>query len=206
MNDETVTELRQFFAALSDEDRLAIAGALAIGPASAADLAARLDIKPAALVRHLTTLAEAGIARTEQRTGTTAWTLDLDRLRERRKTLLARERLSSPADEPGTPAWERSVLATFFDGERLKDIPASLKKRHVILAWLVNQFDRERRYPERDVNEIIKRHHPDSAELRRALVDYRYMERENGIYWRIDEDHSASEPGSNGSRTVTVLP
>jgi hypothetical protein len=43
----------------------------------------------------------------------------------------------------------------------------------------------DRRYPEREVNEIISRHHPDYASLRRALVDHGLMARDAGTYWRL---------------------
>jgi hypothetical protein len=42
----------------------------------------------------------------------------------------------------------------------------------------------EVRYPEARINELIKRHHPDFATLRRELIGQGLMEREAGIYWR----------------------
>jgi hypothetical protein len=65
-----------------------------------------------------------------------------------------------------------------------KEIPASRKKRLVILKWLVNQFEVGINYPERLVNDILKRYHPDCATLRREFIGYKLMQRENGIYWR----------------------
>jgi hypothetical protein len=49
---------------------------------------------------------------------------------------------------------------------------------------LAKQFEEGRRYPEREVNQIIKRHHPDCATLRRELIGARLMQREKGTYWR----------------------
>jgi hypothetical protein len=57
----------------------------------------------------------------------------------------------------------------------------------VILEWLASEFEVGSTYPERAVNEILRRHHPDYATLRRALVDYGLMQREKGIYWRVVE-------------------
>jgi hypothetical protein len=186
MTSDQSTELQRFFAALSDEERLRVAGALAGREATTQELATLLRMRAQDIAKHLATLANAGLITSTQRGSLTSWSLDVEALREQRKRLLARERVASPADEPGTPEWERSVLSSFFEGERLKEIPANLRKRHVILAWLVERFDRDTRYHEREVNEIIKRHHPDYAALRRELIDHRYMQRENGIYWRID--------------------
>lgn len=35
------------------------------------------------------------------------------------------------------------------------------------------------------INEILGRHHSDYATLRRELIGYQLMERENGFYWRL---------------------
>jgi hypothetical protein len=183
----TATDLRRFFAALSDEERLAIAGMLALRPATVQDLAAELRIKDGAVQRHLTLLVDTGIARMERGDGQAVYRLDVDGLRAQRKALLSRVHVPSPADEPGTSEQERAVLAAFFDGERLKEIPVNLRKRMVVLAWLAERFDRGERYSERQVNEIITRHYPDYAALRRELVDQGFMLRENGVYWRVDE-------------------
>lgn len=191
MDVDPTTELLRFFAALSDEERLRIAGLLAGHEATVQEIATLLQMRPRAVARHLATLADAGLVRSTQRGAPSNWSLDIAALREQRKRLLARERAASPADEPGTPEWERSVLANFFDGELLAVIPANLKKRHVVLAWLVERFERDTRYPEREVNEIIKRHHPDSSALRRELIDHRYMQRENGVYWRVERTETS---------------
>jgi hypothetical protein len=80
--------------------------------------------------------------------------------------------------------WERKVLNNFLNGERLTQIPTTRKKRDVILHWLAEHFERGRAYPEREVNEVISRHHPDYATLRRELIGLGLMEREDGIYRR----------------------
>ena len=95
-----------------------------------------------------------------------------------------RKRAAGESDD----ALDQKVLRDFFDGERLREIPAQRKKRWVILRWLAEQFEPDRRYTEREVNEIIKRFHPDYATLRRLLVDYRFMDRQRGVYWRLPAD------------------
>ena len=84
----------------------------------------------------------------------------------------------------GFEAWEQKVLRDFFDGERLKEIPASRKKRAVILKRLADQFSSGARYRETQVNEVLLRHHPDPATLRRELVGAGLLQREQSIYWR----------------------
>jgi hypothetical protein len=81
--------------------------------------------------------------------------------------------------------WERAVLRNFMDANgRLKSIPARHKKRMVILRWLADHFKPAVKYPEKQVNEIIARYHPDVASLRRWMVDEELMQRTPGVYWR----------------------
>lgn len=47
--------------------------------------------------------------------------------------LLTPETAAALVDDVEGTAWERKVLRDFFDGERLKEIPASRAKRLVVL-------------------------------------------------------------------------
>lgn len=188
MEPDDVDELRRFFAVLSDESRLRVAAAIIDAPRTVRELATDLSMKEATVSRNVSMLAELGLVRVDTDDGTPRYRLDVEALRSRRRALLARERRPSPADDPGTPEASRIVLGRFFDGERLKEIPTDRQKRLVVLAWLAGQFDEGQEYPERDVNEIIKRHHPDASALRRYLIDFRFMQRENGIYRRVTTD------------------
>ncbi|MEM7578769.1 MAG: DUF2087 domain-containing protein, partial [Cyanobacteria bacterium P01_A01_bin.80] len=47
--------------------------------------------------------------------------------------------------------WENKVLQNYLDGTLLKEIPASRKKRFVILKWLVAKFELDVTYTERQV-------------------------------------------------------
>ena len=79
------------------------------------------------------------------------------------------------------------MLSVFIDGDTITQIPASEKKRMVLVRWIATHFEPDRDYPEREVNEIIKRHHPDSAYFRRAMVDTGIMSRSSGVYRKNPE-------------------
>ena len=61
-------------------------------------------------------------------------------------------------------------MRTFFDGERLRSIPAKRKARVAVLLELLRRFEPGRRYAEREVNDILRHAHPDVALLRRDLT------------------------------------
>lgn len=75
------------------------------------------------------------------------------------------------------------MRAFVVDG-RLTSIPASHSKRLVILDWLAQLFEPGRHYSEKMVNLILGQIHPDTAALRRYMVDAGYLDREAGQYWR----------------------
>jgi excisionase family DNA binding protein len=99
---------------------------------------------------------------------------------------------------------EAAIRRHFFDGNRLKTIPARRSKREVILRILAKRFETDRTYRETEVNEILKSAHPDFCTLRRELVMARLMTREKGIYRRgteaeVDSARQALAPHSGDS-------
>jgi predicted transcriptional regulator len=187
MEREEFHTLLRFFKALSDESRLKILGILANRECSVGELAALLGLKEPTVSHHLARLKELGLVRMRQDGNTHVYWLDGEALRSINREILTPEKIVTLVDNVEGQAWERKVLQNFLEGERLKEIPASLKKRIVVLKWLATRFEPGVRYPEAAVNEIIQRHHPDYATLRREMVENRLMQRENGIYWRVME-------------------
>lgn len=194
MGQEEFQTLLQFFKVLADETRLRMVGLLATKECSVEELAATLGVREPSASHHLAKLKTLGLVRMRAEGTTHLYRLDGEALRAASKELLTRERLAALVDDVPGDAWRRKILRDFFDGERLKEIPASRKKRDVILDWLAERFAPEERYPEAAVNEIIKRHHPDSATLRRELIGGGWMAREGGVYWRLPAADAAAPP------------
>lgn len=76
------------------------------------------------------------------------------------------------------------ALRPFVRDGRIVAIPAKHGKRLLLLDWLAQDFEPGTRYTEQMVNLIIGKRHPDTAALRRYLVDEGFMSREAGVYWR----------------------
>jgi hypothetical protein len=77
------------------------------------------------------------------------------------------------------------VLQNFLGADgRLRTIPTKHHKLLVVLDHLAQEFEPGRTYPEAEVNDILKRHHPDYAALRRYLVENAFLTREDNQYWR----------------------
>lgn len=86
---------------------------------------------------------------------------------------------------PSSRTARDAVLHHFLDEDGgLRSIPARRGKRLVVLDRVVQVFDVGRRYPEHEVNVLLRAFHPDVAALRRHLVDEGFLSREAGLYWR----------------------
>lgn len=188
MNSLDFDTLLHFFKVLANENRLKLVGILSQDECSVEDLAARLQLKEPTVSHHLAKLKGLNLVQMRSMGNTHLYKLNRDTLSNLNKSLFTTEQMANWIEDVPSQAWEEKVLRSYLDRERIMEIPASRKKRFVILKWLVNQFDLERTYTEKEVNEIIKRHHPDSATLRREFIGYKLMKRERGIYERLAEN------------------
>jgi hypothetical protein len=165
---------------LAEPERLAVAGALASGPKTAGELSETLGLPIHRVRRHLGRLSAVGLARPagDRRT----YRLDPETLR-RAATDVGPSRDAGLAlgavDEE-----EEAVLRNYFRGGRLRELPARQSKRRIVLRRLALEFEAGVRYPEREVNETMRRFHDDYATLRRYLVDEDFLSRDKGMYWR----------------------
>jgi hypothetical protein len=175
----------EYLKLLANETRLKLLGILADRERSVGELAEIVELKEPTISHHLTKLHAAGLVQMRADGNTHFYRLAAETLQQLSRELFTPERMVAIGGRDQADAWDRKVLGTFVDGERLTKIPDIRKKREVILRWLVERFEPGRRYPEPELNEIIKRHHPDTATLRRELVGAQLMQRENGIYWRL---------------------
>jgi predicted transcriptional regulator len=182
----TNEELLAFFKALSDANRLKIVGLLATRPHTVEQLADALSLSPSTVSHHLTRLSESDLVTAKAEGYYSVYSLQTDQLEKMSRRLLKNENRVRLADDADIEAFDRKVLRDFMtpDG-RLKNFPAQEKKLLAILRHIIQAFDADRRYSEKEVNEIIKRYHDDCASIRRHFIEFKFMARQNGEYWRI---------------------
>ena len=186
MPEADLATLLAFFKAMANESRLRIVGLLAERERSVQELAALLDLKEPTVSHHLAALKALGLV-TARPEGVVRWhALRIETLTELNRSLLDPAGGVALAHEvaPAEDAWEAKVLASYVDAQgKLAAIPASRRKRAIVLKWLARQFREGRRYREAEVNEILQRRHWDCATLRRELVGHGMMARQAGVYW-----------------------
>jgi hypothetical protein len=162
---------------LAEPDRLRVVAALVLGASSAAEVAERTGLPVKATMRALTRLEAGGLVESSK----DGWTLAADQLKDVARAAAPPE----DAGDFGTADREAAaVLRAFVRDGRLTSIPAHRGKRLVVLDHVVRVFEPGIRYPEREVNSVLRAFHDDVAALRRYLVDEGLMSREGGEYWR----------------------
>jgi len=179
MNDD---ELIRFMKSLADAERLKIAGLLSVEALSAAQVAERLGMKPVEVQRHLEQLAAAGLAHHEGG----IYRVDSQLIEKYTHQMLAQSRPPAP-DYEGDEFEVKTLRAYLSPDGSLKAIPTQHKKLMVILSHLVKNFEPGVKYPESQVNQVLRRFHEDTAALRRYMVDNKLLSREKGIYWRTED-------------------
>jgi DNA-binding transcriptional ArsR family regulator len=179
-----------FFKVLGEPRRLKIVGLLAHQSRTVEQLANVLGVGVSTVSHHLARLADAGLVTARAESYYNVYSLRTDALTDMAKSLLRETQKPAPQLEGGLGVFDRKVLAAFTTaGGRITAFPAQEKKLLVLVRHVLKSFEPGVRYTEKRVNQILAGYNADTARLRRALVDYRFMAREGGggRYWRIDK-------------------
>ena len=169
-------DLSLLFKALADPVRLRILGLLAERAHAGHELADRLSLTPPTISHHMRRLVAARLVDVVPDAQSRVYSLRTETMRELSASELTHQ-LQQPVNEG-----DDAVLRAFFDGPRLRQMPAARKKRVIVLRRLLERFAPDRAYPESEVNDLLREAHDDVATLRRELVDYGFMVRDRGIY------------------------
>lgn len=182
--------LLRFFQVFSNESRLKLIGHLANGEKSVGELADLLGVKEPTVSHHLAELKGIGLVDVRAEGTMRIYRLKTKALEEMSKDIFAQNNLAALV-KPAEMTDEERVLRTWVKNGRIVGIPAQEKKKQILIRWLANQIDPQRRWTEKEFSEWLKQYNEDYAFLRRYLVDSHYMARENGIYWRTPENDPA---------------
>ncbi|XSG75490.1 metalloregulator ArsR/SmtB family transcription factor [Herpetosiphon llansteffanensis] len=181
--------------ALADAARIQIMELLAQGELPAQAIISQTQLPQSSVSRHLNMLRNAGFVQ-ERRSGgaTKSYRLVASQLGA---TFAAFEQaLAQPSQAQASPDQAESAVPSsiqrFFNREgRMVTWPSKHSDRIPVLEYLAGQFEFEREYSEREVNELLKPHTgSDVANLRRYLIDVKLFERDGtgSRYWRKGEE------------------
>jgi len=163
----------QLLGLLAEPQRLRVLAALVLGARTADEVVERAGLDARTVLAALARLEQGGLVGADPVAG---WFVREERFQEAARA--ARPTPAGPDDEPNR------VLRAFMRDGRLTSIPSARSKRRVVLDHVVRVFEPGRRYPEREVDTLLRAFHPDHAALRRYLIDEDFMAREASVYWR----------------------
>lgn len=178
-----INKIVEFHKALGDLTRVRIIALLQQGPLHGQAIAGKLGLKPPTITHHIAKLREVGLIKERRDKNTIYFSLNTKILEGSAMAILSVGKGSVDMEMSVTEEERSNILNNFFSRDgKLKNIPAQRKKKLVILAHLVKGLEFGRVYPEKEMNEYLKKFHEDYATLRRELIMCQYMYRENNQY------------------------
>jgi len=175
----------EIFKSLADKSRLRIINNLMIEPMYVELLAERLGLSTSTISFHLKKLMEANIVSCKKEQYYTIYSLNEEIFEMKLKDLIKDDRKEEEILDQREEKYRQKVIDSFFKYNKLKNLPVQNKKKQIVLEKIVESFDRDRTYTEKEVNLIIADIHDDFCTIRRDLIGFNLMERKDGIYKRI---------------------
>ena len=199
INEREMEKIVSFLKVMADKSRFRLLSLLSEREYTVKELAEELELKEPTISWHLTMLRNNDMVDVRQEGTSHYYRLKQQGVHALLKDL--KRKVQEEAAQDDSDEFERQILNTFFQKEgvreikledrtiqvvqhRLKEIPTQRKKQVIVLRRLAQEFEPGVHYTEKEVNEILKRFHPDFASLRRYLIDNKLMERDTRLYWR----------------------
>ena len=166
---------------LADETRLEILNILLKEDSYVEKIACQLSLTPATICYHLKKLEAAGVVNCSRSQFYIIYSLNRNIFDKPLYELIKKDEVIVDTEEK----YKKEVLLNFFKYGRLIQIPTQRKKREIVITEILTQFDLNREYTEKEVNEIILRYHDDFCTVRREMIAFGMMIRDHEIYKRI---------------------
>ena len=176
-NAKTAGQSVAVFKCLGDNTRFAIVSILAQSDSYVELLAEKLSLTPGTVCHHLKKLEDAGLVRCSRSQYYQIYSLNRELMERTLSSFLAPE--SVPDDDS---AYRQKVLDSFISGGRLKNIPAQLKKREIVFAYILRDLEPGRDYGEKEINDTILAYHDDYCYIRREMIALGLMSRHHETY------------------------
>lgn len=162
--------------ALADKTRLDIVGILMREDSYTEKIAEELEITPATVSYHLKKMEGVGIVNCSRSQFYIIYSLN------REIFDLTLSEFVAQKEEDEEEKYKKKVLSAFFEYGRLVSLPVQRKKREIVLKEIGKSFEKNRIYNEQEINEIIHKFNEDHCTIRREMVAYQILERNDGKY------------------------
>jgi hypothetical protein len=183
--------INNIIAAVLNTERLTLIAHLSQAEFSVTELSKISKLNQKDIQRHLEVLETAHLVKVVDRDEQLFYHFNPDQIEQLNRQYFAQTNKPVNLSEYDLSNDQKKIVVqhTRDDGS-LKMIPTKSKKIIAILEYVTFSFEKNRDYNEKQVNEILEKFHPDTSTLRRYMIDYGYLGRENdgSRYWRIDPE------------------
>ncbi len=193
----TTPDARALVGLLAEDSRRRVFAALVLGATSVGEVRDVTGLGAREVVVAVERLGRGGLV--EQGAGGTLALLAA----AFRRAAAAEAPPPAAADHPDASPEEAAVLRRYLRDGRLVSIPAAGAKRAVVLDVIAQDLEPGLRYTEREVDAVLRGWHPDTAALRRYLVDGGFLDRRpgrRGEYWRAGGTVGGGGGGKAGGK------
>ena len=166
---------------LADETRLEILNILLKEDSYVEKIACELSLTPATICYHLKKMESAGVVNCSRSQFYIIYSLNREIFDKPLFELIKKDEEIVNTEEK----YKKQVISNFFKYGKLIQIPTQRKKREIVLVEILEQFDFDREYSEKEVNEIIIRYHEDFCTIRREMIAFGMMTRDHERYKRV---------------------
>jgi hypothetical protein len=174
-----------FHKTMGDPARIRIIALLSNGPLHGQAIAGKLGLTPPTITHHLNKLKAINSIYQRRDKNTIYYYVNESVIKQQAKVLINLfDKKEGEMEEMLEMHNEKQkVIENFITKEgKLKNIPAQRKKKLFIFEHIASGLKMGKRYPEKELNEYIKKFHEDYATIRREFIINHFMYRENGIY------------------------
>ena len=189
MHDESL----KLFKCLADKSRLMIIHSLLREPMYVELLAERLSLSSSTVSFHLKKMEEAGLVKSSKEQYYVVFHINEELLSKPLNALLKVEEEETFMHQEREKEYRKGVINVFFEYGKLKSIPVQQKKRKIVLEEIAKSFEEGKVYAEKEVNLTIADFHDDFCTIRREMVAFRLLDRENSQYWLTKPEDKKGE-------------
>lgn len=181
----TELEAISLFKCLADKSRLQILKSLSKEDMYVERLAERLGITPPTVSFHLKKLAGVGAVTSYKSQYYMMYSINKKIFETSIIEILNEKSDEEDEQKKREELYRQKVIDAFFVYGKLKSIPAQRKKERIVLEVIIQAFEYDKIYTEREVNILIADYYDDFCTIRRDMIGEGLLERNNTEYWRV---------------------
>lgn len=175
-------KLVNYHKTLGDPTRIRIIALLKQQPLHGQAIAQKLGLKPATITHHVSKLRDVGIIY-EMRDKNTIYFYLAEKKLEQSAQAILQIGEHTMFDKPMTKQQKDAIIQNFLNSDgTLQHLPSKLKKKILVLAYLIDSLEPNRIYSEHEINLYIRQYHEDYATIRREWVMHHFIYRKNNQY------------------------